>query len=165
MPQFKDIPVAPDARRVRVELPPDQITALIKIGAEGGLTVSAVSRIALSLLARGETVTAARVLEEAERIRAANRVLDPPASQEPKRPVGRPRKTPTVEREEPTSSPVADQPPDNPAVADRPSEGQATATEKGSSKRRRAGKPVSQAEQPPADQGEPKKRTRKKSRK
>lgn len=86
MAQFRDIPVDPEARRVRVDLPPGQIAALAVLGARAQLAVAAISRIALGMLAEGRAVTAETVLAEAAEIRAGKPI--PPARE--KRPRGRP---------------------------------------------------------------------------
>lgn len=85
MPQFRDIPVPPDAGHVRLQLSQADLAALRALGARGGgLTLSAVCRLAMSLLARGVAVTQEEVLAEAERVRARARGPEP-AQPEPKR--------------------------------------------------------------------------------
>lgn len=99
MPQYKDIPIPPDPLRVRVEMSQDEAGELRVLAAGGAYPLAALCRVALSMLARGKTVTQESVMTELGRIRAE--VAGPQEPPEPKRPRGRPRKTPLPNPAEP----------------------------------------------------------------
>jgi hypothetical protein len=89
MGQFRDIPVAENPVRIRLELSQDQATALKRIGLDADITLAAVCRLAMGMIAEGETVDAKAIVEEAKKVRAANA---PPKEAKAKRRPGRPRK-------------------------------------------------------------------------
>ena len=74
-------------KRVRLELPEDVQSKLRVLGAADGLTVAAISRVAMCLVADG-TLPIDPIITEARRLRAAGE----PPEQLPKRPRGRPKK-------------------------------------------------------------------------
>lgn len=100
MPQFRDIPAPEDPVRVRLDLSEAQAVQLRTLGARQGLALAAICRIAMGMLARGETVTQEAVLAEAERIRDATKAAQPaPEPPPPPRPRGRPKKAPQPPQE------------------------------------------------------------------
>lgn len=87
----REIPLPEDAVFVRLQLSRADTAALAALGSRGGIpSVAAVCRLALSLLARGEAVTAEAVLAEAERVRVP--LVGPRLKPRTGRPRGRPPK-------------------------------------------------------------------------
>lgn len=90
MPQFRDVPLPPNPVSVRLQLGNDDAAVLRVAAAREGISLAALCRLALHLLAKGGSPDMAAVLVEAKRVIAE---AQGPAS-EPlsKKPRGRPRK-------------------------------------------------------------------------
>lgn len=69
---FTEIRRPDGARRLRCEVSPEDREALVKIAREGGVALAAVTRLALSLVARGRSASRASLLHEIEAAKRTN---------------------------------------------------------------------------------------------